>query len=238
MTLDQMIDAANEATARAEFAKAYALWDKVQQEMAREHPQINLPRMNVALQTALCEARLGRVGVAIDTAEGAAEYFDELGLGDDNVLHALFVLTDCAMAGGDLKRAKEASDRAMKLLQKHDYDSPRSLCTALQWRSKLAVLMKDPQLSDEAIAYGLAELAEMRKQGFDDQEMSFQEAQLFEQRGVARGSFDLLDDAVHDLEKAIALYYEAWGEGDETADEAAEALREIRARLGPNGKKT
>jgi len=166
---------------------------------------------------------------------------DFIGDGSDEVQRALYILTEVALAAGKEQEALEASDRALAALKKStELTSLRTVVLTAQKRAWLALDLNKPHLGKDALECALAYLAGEQEKAPDSthkkrrkeflQEILFQRAQLMESRAQLHMAENTLELAEKDLHDSIALYEEAWGKGDETADEARALLKEVKTR--------
>ncbi|MDQ7826427.1 MAG: tetratricopeptide repeat protein [Candidatus Eremiobacteraeota bacterium] len=248
MYTDEMAALAEEAAFqmldRKNYGKALKLWQKLYDELDRLHPPPSFDKAEIALRIAMCQGRLGNHEDAIEIARDQVDYMSEF-TGDDwdQVQEALLVLVQVAGEGGHDEVAIEASARALEALKdgRAETSPEAALRTALksEW---LAMRLGKPGLGlpagDIVLQFLSREEKKLKKsmQGAsrDDQlrDITFKKARLLESRArLHRGANDL-EKAGQDLEGAVKHYERALGKGHETADEARQALTEVRELLG------
>jgi tetratricopeptide (TPR) repeat protein len=232
-------EAAFQMLNKGDYEKALKLWEKLYQKLNRRHPLPSFDKAEVALRMAMCLGRLGRHQEAIELARDQVEYMSEFAGDDwDQVQEALLVLTGVAAEGGQDAVAIESSSRAIEALKSdHAGTSPEAaLRTALkgEW---LALKMGKPaqglpacDIVFQFLSREEKKLGRSRRKNREDliHEIIFKKAQLFESRARLYRAMNDLEKAGQDLVDAINYYEKALGEGHETADDAREALKEVR----------
>lgn len=230
---------------REDYEQAYALWQKVLEQLSKDEPHPTIGQGLASLNMAICASRSGRQQTAVDLAAHWAQLIGRtVGNDSDEAQRALFILTEVSVAAGQPERAVEASDRALAAIEGAAWVHPRTVVSTVQKRIWLAEALDNEVAYDDAVIMGLAyldreeqasEALQADKRRDYVTELRFQRAQLLESRGSARMAAGRLDDAQTDLREAVWQYEQAWGPGDETADDARALLEQIALHKSARG---
>jgi tetratricopeptide (TPR) repeat protein len=229
--VDDLLEAALECMEEEDYARSLKLWGKAYDAMHAEDPQQNLDKAEVCLNQAICLSRLGKHAQAVELAETIVDYYQwTVQHASEEGQRALFILTEAATLGEEWDKALGASDAAIKALREDECDDPVLIASTVQKRCWIAELQKNPELCESAVDWALAQFAAMQEGKLRKdvrQQVTFQAAQVLESSGRVQLAAGRRAEAQKALHEAIASYDKAFGQGDETGDDARELLKTL-----------